>query len=70
MFRHVSDAEYSATKRRGRPPAERINEHVNLRLDAQVLSFSRAGGAGWQTRLNAALAAHVAHRLKRHQPES
>jgi uncharacterized protein (DUF4415 family) len=42
--------------RRGRPPATVRKEHVNLRLDPEVLEAFRASGPGWQTRLNAALA--------------
>ena len=42
--------------RRGRPPVAVRKEHVNLRLDPEVLEAFRASGPGWQTRLNAALA--------------
>lgn len=40
--------------RRGRPPgsAKRL---VSLRLDQAVIDHFRAGGPGWQSRLNAAL---------------
>lgn len=41
--------------RRGRPRTERPKEHVNIRLDAEVVETFRATGNGWQTRLNAAL---------------
>lgn len=40
----------------GRPPERNEpKKQVTLRLDADLLAFFRAGGAGWQTRLNAAL---------------
>lgn len=45
--------------RRGRPKAEHPKEAVNLRLSPQVLRHFRAGGRGWQTRINAVLEAHV-----------
>jgi uncharacterized protein (DUF4415 family) len=41
--------------RRGRPPLSAPKEAVKLRLDADVLESFRAGGAGWQTRMNDAL---------------
>jgi uncharacterized protein (DUF4415 family) len=69
-IKHVTDAEYEATKRRGRPPSDRKKEPVNLRLDPEVLAFFRATGAGWQTRVNAALSAYVARRLKRPSPKA
>lgn len=40
---------------RGRPKSEVTKEAVTLRLDPDVLDFYRAGGPGWQTRINAAL---------------
>lgn len=40
---------------RGRPPAQSPKQLVSLRLDRDVLEHFRAGGPGWQTRINAAL---------------
>jgi uncharacterized protein (DUF4415 family) len=40
---------------RGRPKSANPKEHVNLRLDPDVLAHFRAGGPGWQSRINAAL---------------
>jgi uncharacterized protein (DUF4415 family) len=40
---------------RGRPKSANPKEHVNLRLDPDVLAFFRAGGPGWQGRINAIL---------------
>jgi len=40
---------------RGRPKAQDPKKAVNLRLSQRVLSGFRAGGRGWQTRINAAL---------------
>jgi uncharacterized protein (DUF4415 family) len=46
--------------RRGRPPLARPKEAVKIRLAPEVLDHFRAGGPGWQTRINAALEAVVA----------
>ena len=35
--------------------SERPKQVINLRVDADVLESFRAGGPGWQTRMNAAL---------------
>ena len=40
---------------RGRPKSTVTKEHVNMRLDRDVLAHFRAGGPGWQSRINAAL---------------
>jgi uncharacterized protein (DUF4415 family) len=51
-------------RKRGRPPlaqGER-KEKVTLRLSPQVLEHFRAGGEGWQTRIDEALQAHVRRR--------
>ncbi|WP_323122205.1 BrnA antitoxin family protein [Burkholderia alba] len=42
-------------KKIGRPKLERPKEQVSIRYDADVLDAFRAGGAGWQTRMNDAL---------------
>jgi uncharacterized protein (DUF4415 family) len=40
----------------GRPPlGDEPKEQVSLRIDREVASWFRAGGKGWQTRMNAAL---------------
>jgi len=45
---------------RGRPRKENPKAQVTLRLDAEVVEHYKAGGAGWQTRINAALKRVVA----------
>ncbi len=40
---------------RGRPKSANPKEHVNMRIDRDVLAHFRAGGPGWQSRVNAAL---------------
>lgn len=41
---------------RGRPKSENPKTLVSLRLDSDVLKAFKAGGPGWQTRINAVLA--------------
>jgi len=41
--------------KRGRPAGSGTKEQVAIRLDKDVLATFRASGAGWQTRMNAAL---------------
>ena len=50
-------------KRRGRP-AGSDKESTTIRFDREVLAAFRAGGPGWQTRMNAALREW----LKTHSP--
>ena len=40
---------------RGRPPSENPKKQVTLRLDSEVVESFRAGGRGWQSRMNEAL---------------
>jgi uncharacterized protein (DUF4415 family) len=40
---------------RGRPPKEKPKAQITLRLDTEVVEYFKAGGPGWQTRINAAL---------------
>ena len=51
-------------KRYGKAKTTEPKELVTVRLDADVLAFLRAGGPGWQTRLNALVAA-AAKRAKK-----
>jgi uncharacterized protein (DUF4415 family) len=52
--------------RRGRPPVgERSKEAVKLRLSPDVLDYFRAGGPGWQTRINSALERAVSRERKK-----
>lgn len=39
----------------GRPPLPNAKVSVTLRLDHDIVERFRASGAGWQTRINAAL---------------
>ena len=42
---------------RGRPKSANPKQHVNLRLDHDVVAHFRRGGPGWQSRINATLRA-------------
>jgi uncharacterized protein (DUF4415 family) len=42
-------------RRGGRPKKPMAKEAVNIRLDPDVVAHFRAGGPGWQSRINAAL---------------
>jgi uncharacterized protein (DUF4415 family) len=57
--------------RRGRPPAgERPKEAVKLRISPDVLDHFRAGGPGWQTRINAALERAVSRERKKSKADT
>lgn len=45
---------------RGRPKADVTKERVTVRLSADVTAYFRAGGKGWQTRLDDVLREYVA----------
>jgi uncharacterized protein (DUF4415 family) len=56
FFRAADVYEGEKLLRRGRPPVgERPKEAVKLRLSPDVLEHFRAGGPGWQTRINTTL---------------
>jgi uncharacterized protein (DUF4415 family) len=44
-----------ARRGRGRPPLDHPKQRIQLRVDEDVLERFKAGGAGWQTRMNSAL---------------
>lgn len=46
-------------KKRGRPKAETTKELHSIRLSSEVVEYFKAGGAGWQTRIDEALRALV-----------
>ncbi|WP_267461357.1 BrnA antitoxin family protein [Aureimonas sp. SA4125] len=41
--------------RRGRPPLDAPKRQVTLRLSPEVIDHFKAGGPGWQTRIDDAL---------------
>jgi uncharacterized protein (DUF4415 family) len=52
--------------RRGRPPVgDRAKKAVKLRISPTVLDYFRAGGPGWQTRINTTLERAVSRRRKK-----
>ena len=44
----------------GRPKSPNPKKAVNLRLDPEIIEHFKAGGRGWQTRINAVLKDFVA----------
>lgn len=50
----VAETIAAITRTRG-PGKKPVKEQVAIRLDPEVLGAFRAGGAGWQTRVNTAL---------------
>lgn len=44
-----------ARRGRGRPRLDHPKHRIQLRVDEDVLERFKAGGAGWQTRMNSAL---------------
>ena len=48
--------------RRGRPPAARPKVSTTIRLSPDVIDHFKAGGRGWQTRIDAALRDWIASR--------
>lgn len=44
-----------AARPAGRPKKDAPKEAVSIRLDPDVVAHFRAGGPGWQSRINAAL---------------
>ena len=44
-----------ARVKRGRPKIEEPKVSTTIRLDADILAYFRAGGPGWQSRINDAL---------------
>ena len=51
-----------ATARRGRPPIANPKVSTTIRLSPDVVEHFKAGGRGWQTRLNDALREWIARR--------
>ena len=41
--------------KRGRPVLDAPKQHVNIRLDADIVLAFKSRGRGWQTRVNSAL---------------
>jgi uncharacterized protein (DUF4415 family) len=63
--RELSAREFARARRVGRPRAEVTKERITIRLSRDVVGRFRATGAGWQTRLDAALKDW----LKTHRPK-
>jgi uncharacterized protein (DUF4415 family) len=55
-----AEVQAAFAKARGRPRLEAAKIAVKLRLDPDVVQGFKAGGPGWQTRINATLKAALA----------
>ncbi|MBB4065674.1 BrnA antitoxin family protein [Gellertiella hungarica] len=51
----IYEALVEMQRQRGRPTVESPKKQVTLRLDADLVAHFKAGGKGWQSRMNAAL---------------
>ena len=56
----------TVTRGRGRPVVAIKRPTLNMRVDAEVLAAFKATGAGWQTRINAALRDAVVRGIPEH----
>jgi len=57
-------------KRGERGPGKKLRkEAISLRLDPDVVAYFKAGGKGWQTRINIALKSCMANRKPGQKPE-
>nr|WP_295469010.1 BrnA antitoxin family protein [Mesorhizobium sp.] len=54
-FQSADQHANGALVRKGRPPAANPKKAISLRVDADVIDAFKAGGAGWQRRMNQAL---------------
>jgi len=52
---HVYVGDTLVRRGRGRPPLAAPKQAVTIRLEPELLAKLRAGGPGWQTRLNEAV---------------
>jgi len=51
----LNEKEFKQLKRVGRPKSDSPKVQVAVRYDADILAAFKAGGPGWQTRMNNAL---------------
>jgi uncharacterized protein (DUF4415 family) len=59
------EAKFAAVKvKRGRPRSAAPKISTTIRIDADIVAAFRAGGRGWQSRINAALRERIEPRRK------
>lgn len=51
----LSGSEFKQLKRVGRPKSDSPKVQLTVRYDADIVEAFKAGGEGWQTRMNSAL---------------
>ena len=61
----LADADLTRLRPPGRPKAAVTKQAVSLRLSPEVVTYFKATGPGWQTRLDAVLKDYVAARNPR-----
>ena len=54
-FEQADQYEGGRLVKRGRRPSDNPKQAISLRVDADVLEKFKAGGPGWQSRMNEAL---------------
>lgn len=54
LFGHAA-TEMLQPKRRGRPALAQTKQHINIRLDPEIVNAFKQSGDGWQSRINDAL---------------
>ncbi|HEU0231490.1 MAG TPA: BrnA antitoxin family protein [Burkholderiaceae bacterium] len=55
FFKHADEYHGNRLIRRGRPRIENPKQALTVRYDTDVIAAFKAGGPGWQTRMNDAL---------------
>lgn len=55
----LSDEAFKELRPVGRPKADVTKERITIRLSPDVVAYFRAGGKGWQTRMDEALREYV-----------
>ena len=58
--RELSDDEMDRLRPLGRPKADATKQAISIRLSPEVIAYFKAGGPGWQTRIDAVLREYVA----------
>ncbi|NBC47832.1 MAG: hypothetical protein GVY22_07560 [Gammaproteobacteria bacterium] len=58
--RELSDDDMTRLRPLGRPKADATKQAISIRLSPEVIAYFKAGGPGWQTRIDAVLREYVA----------
>lgn len=55
VYNALVEMQRERERQRGRPPVDTPKRQVTIRLDADLVEHFKAGGKGWQSRMNEAL---------------